>query len=118
MTMYYDPNDERPYMYFVKLPLIEQKFAIGCKSLRSATVGYIVDLAKDVAERTKFTYTEEPTVYCTDIGKIIVDNTALAFCISKGYGFEVFNGVQAVFKVPRHESKIIPAAINPDSYYT
>lgn len=46
IVMYYDQSDERSYIYYVKLPEIEHKFAIGCKNLRSANVGYIIDLGK------------------------------------------------------------------------
>ncbi|XP_030565425.1 uncharacterized protein LOC115765838 isoform X2 [Drosophila novamexicana] len=91
IVMYYDQSDERSYIYYVKLPEIEHKFAIGCKNLRSANVGYIIDL-----------------VFCHDIGKIVIDNTALAFCISKGYTFEVFNGIKEVKQEQKQEPKDEP----------
>ncbi|XP_030565426.1 protein TsetseEP-like isoform X3 [Drosophila novamexicana] len=108
IVMYYDQSDERSYIYYVKLPEIEHKFAIGCKNLRSANVGYIIDLARDVAERNRYEYTDDPTVFCHDIGKIVIDNTALAFCISKGYTFEVFNGIKEVKQEQKQEPKDEP----------
>jgi len=44
--MYYDPSDERSYIYYVKLPLVNKEFAVGCKNLRSATIGDLIDLGK------------------------------------------------------------------------
>lgn len=45
--MYYDQNDEKAYTYFVKLPQVENKFAIGCKNLSSATLVYLIDFGEN-----------------------------------------------------------------------
>ncbi|KAL7732744.1 hypothetical protein ACLKA6_005888 [Drosophila palustris] len=67
---------------------------VWCKNLRSASITYLIDLAKDVGEKSSFKYTEEPIIFCLDISKIITDDTSLSFCISKGYSFQVLNGIK------------------------
>lgn len=105
--MYFDQNDGRAYTYFVKLPEIDHKFAIGCKSLSSATIADVIELAKEVGKRSNYKYTAEPMIYCLEIDKMIADDTALSFCISKGYNFEVLDGINEVNNMPNIESRIV-----------
>lgn len=113
--MYYDQNDEKAYTYFVKLPQVENKFAIGCRSLSSATLVYLIDfgenpnfpafcftyahicnLAIDVSVKLNYSYLYEPVVVCLETDSIIADDIALGFCISRGYTFQVFDGLNDV----------------------
>lgn len=48
MAMHFEQNDERAYTYFVKLPEIDHKFAIGCKNLSSASIADVIELGKIV----------------------------------------------------------------------
>ncbi|KAL7732743.1 hypothetical protein ACLKA6_005887 [Drosophila palustris] len=95
----------RAYTYFVKLPEIDHKFAIGCKNLSSASVADIIELAKDVGKRSNYKYTAAPLIYCAEIDKMIANDTALSFCISKGYTFEVLNDVNEANKLPSVRSR-------------
>jgi len=46
-----------------------------------------------VSEKSGFVYTEEPIVFCLELSKIITDDTSVAFCISKGFSFQVLDGI-------------------------
>lgn len=53
-------------------------------------------LAIDVAIKLNYSYLYEPVVVCLDTDSIIVDDIALGFCISRGYTFRVFDGLNDV----------------------
>lgn len=46
-----------------------------------------------MAQKLKYTFVDEPTLYCSEIGKIVGDDTTLAFCVSRGFGFQVVDGL-------------------------
>jgi len=61
--------------------------------------------AKEVGKRSNYNYTAEPMIYCAEIDKLIADDNALSFCISKGYHFEVLNGIDEANNIPQVQSR-------------
>lgn len=52
-----------------------------------------------MAQKCKYTYADEPTLYCSEIGTIVGDDTTLAFCVSRGYAFQVVDGIPEANKL-------------------